>query len=105
MPTGSNTIVDAKIKQEIQRSKELFASSIKQFHNFEKTSDAIKAAKDKFEKHQSHINASSDTLLEGLSHLNDHLDARQAKFLLIADDATLEKAWQETRDMLELLLQ
>ena len=105
MPTGSNTIVDAKIKQEIQRSEELFASSIKQFHSFEKTSDAIKAAKHKFEKHQSHVNGSSDTQLEGLSHLNDYLEARQTRLLLIADDATLEKAWQETRDMLELLLQ
>ncbi|KAI4641160.1 hypothetical protein J4E93_008038 [Alternaria ventricosa] len=99
MPTESKIAVVSKIQQEIQRSRELFASSLKQFHNFEKTSDAIKAAKNIFELHQSPMSESSDILLEELCALNDHLENWKAKRVLITEDAVLEKEWKNIKDM------
>ncbi|KAI4612466.1 hypothetical protein J4E80_007200 [Alternaria sp. BMP 0032] len=99
MPTESKTAIVSKMQQEIQRSKQL----LKQFHNFEKTSDAIKAAKNIFEQHQLHMSDSSDLLLEELSALNDHLEDWKAKRVLITEDAALEKAWRNIKGMVESL--
>ena len=103
MPTESKTAVVSKMQQEIQRSKQLLASSLKQFHNFEKTSDAIKAAKNIFEQHQLHMSDSSDILLEELSALNNHLEDWKAKRVHITEDTALEKAWKNIKGMVESL--